>query len=228
MIHMGKRLRALASLVQTGRGLIDVGTDHGYLPVMLAQAGYSGTLFASDIHPKPLEAARMTAAAAGLNNRIHFLCCDGLTLCPPEEIDTIVIAGMGGDMIVKILDDAEWCLDSRYRMILQPATKQEVLRYWLVCNGFSIECETLTEEAGILYQILTVRYGCNMKLSDAELFAGRRCLCTDLVLYDRQIRLLSERFDKAMDGMKHGGETPRLALYREIRQELRELGGKEK
>ncbi len=115
---MNKRLSAIAALVKEGKGLVDVGTDHGYLPAYLAASGYKGALYASDINEGPLQSARRTAAEAGLSDRIRFLLCDGLRLCPPEEIDTIVIAGMGGDMIVKILDEAEWCMDPRYHLIL--------------------------------------------------------------------------------------------------------------
>ncbi len=221
---MRKRLKALASLAKEGTGLIDVGRDHGYLPVMLAQSGYKGKLFASDIRPEPLAAAKKTALAAGLSERIRFLLCDGLSLCPPEDIDTIVIAGMGGDMIVKILDEAEWCMDEHFRLILQPATKAEVVRYWLVYNEFSIVSEHLIEEGGIIYQTILAVFGGETRLNDAELFAGKRCLCEDRALYDRRLRELTERFDKAVCGMKQAAETPRLALYREIRQQLREMG----
>lgn len=70
-------------------------------------------------------------------------------------MDTIVIAGMGGDMICRILDEAEWCMSGKYKLILQPMTKQDILRYWLVNNGFEICRELIAEDAGVLYQILT-------------------------------------------------------------------------
>ena len=220
---MNKRLLAIAALIKDGKGLVDVGTDHGYLPAHLALNGYRGALFASDIREGPLAAARRTAAEAGLSDRIRFLLCDGLRLCPPEEIDTVVIAGMGGDMIVKILDEAEWCMDPRYRLILQPMTKAEVLRYWLVYNGFSIRSETLTEDGGIVYQIVETSFGGATGLSDAELFAGKRSLCRQRTLYDRQLEALLDRFERAIDGMSGREVTPRLKLYREIRGQLLEM-----
>ena len=222
---MSKRLNALAALIKNGRGLIDVGTDHGLLPVLLAQRGYPGTLFASDIHPGPLAAARRTAEAAGLAERIGFLLCDGLSLCPPDAVDSIVIAGMGGDMIVRILDEAEWCMDSRYQLLLQPASKPEILRYWLVNNGFSIRRERLLEEGGILYQILSVGFGGKTDLSDAELFVGKRSLADDELLYSGQLRRVRRRFEAAAAGMERAGETPRLALFREILMQLYGLEG---
>lgn len=220
---MNRRLEAIASLTRGGRGLIDVGTDHGYLPVWLALSGYAGNLYASDINEGPLAAAKRTAAENGVSERIRFLLCDGLSLCPREEIDTIVIAGMGGDLIVRILDEAEWCLDSRYRLILQPMTKAEVLRYWLVYNGFGIQSETLAEDGGILYQILCASYGGSTKLNDAELFAGKRGLCQNLELYEKQLELLSGRFEKMLAGMATRDSGPRCRLFHEVQEQLQLL-----
>lgn len=220
---MNKRLLAIAALIRDGKGLVDVGTDHGYLPAYLALNGYQGALIASDIRVGPLASARHTAAEAGLSDRICFLLCDGLRLCPREEIDTIVIAGMGGDLIVKILDEAEWCMDERYRLILQPMTKAEVLRYWLIYNGFSIESETLSEDSGIVYQIIETSFGGATRLSDAELFAGKRSLCRQPALYERQLEQLSERFEKAIEGMRGREELPRLKLYLEVYGQLERM-----
>lgn len=222
-IKMNKRLSAIATLVNEGKGLVDVGTDHGYLPAYLAASGYKGALFASDINEGPLHSARRTAAESGQKERICFLLCDGLSLCPPEEIDTIVIAGMGGDMIVKILDEAEWCMDPRYHLILQPMTKAEVLRYWLVYNEFAIESETIVEDGGTLYQIISSRFGECTSLTDAELFTGKRALCMDSGLFECQLMRIIGRFEKAVSGMQGRGADPRLCLYREILDQLSEM-----
>ena len=169
---MDKRLEKIAQMIQNGRGVADVGTDHGFLPVRLARNGYTGRLFASDINPGPLSAARRSAEAAGAEDRIEFLLCDGLEDCPRDEIDTIVIAGMGGDAICGILDRAEWCMDGGYTLLLQPMTKAEVLRYWLVNNGFRLTREAIVPDGRAFYQIIEARCAGNMPLSDAELFVG--------------------------------------------------------
>ena len=75
---MNKRLEAIYALIGEGRGLVDVGTDHGYIPAALAQNGYPGKIIASDINPGPLRAARHTAESAGVADMIDFLLCDGL------------------------------------------------------------------------------------------------------------------------------------------------------
>ena len=222
---MNKRLETIANMVQNGRGLIDVGTDHGYLPVWLAQRGYTGVLYASDINASPLASARKTAREAALGeDRIKFLLCDGLALCPPDAVDTIVIAGMGGDTIVKILDEAEFCMDSRYLLILQPMTKPEVLRYWLAYNEFEILSESLVQETGGLYQILTARFGGNTRLCDAELFVGKASLAEDPALYRLALDQLEARLLKALGGMRGREDfSPRLGLYREVEKQVKEL-----
>ncbi len=215
-----KRLSAIMDAVSDGKGLVDVGTDHGYLPAELALSGYSGALFASDIREGPLAAAKKTAAEAGVSGRIRFLLCDGLSLCPPDAVDTIVIAGMGGDMIVKILDEAEWCMDRQYHLLLQPMTKPEVLRYWLVYNEFAIDSEILVRDSGILYQVISARFGGKTVLNDAELFVGSRALCRMPELYEEQLIRVRSRFEKARAGLAGRETEPRWKLYNDIIRQL--------
>ena len=198
---MEQRLSCIFHMIRPGRGVIDVGTDHGYLPVRLACEAYPGGIFAFDLREGPLAAARRTAAQAGVSERIRFQLSDGLDACPPDEVDTIVVAGMGGDTICGILDRAEWCMDPAYRLILQPMTKAEVLRYWLCNNGFFIEEEHLVEEGDTLYQILAAVYtGQNEALSDAELWLGKRGLA-EPALYQKQIQHEIRRIERRIRGI---------------------------
>lgn len=223
---MDTRLLTIEEKIQDGTGVIDVGTDHGIIPVRLAQRGYPGQIFASDINAGPLEAAKRTAKHAGVTEKIRFLLCDGLALCPPEAVDTIVIAGMGGDMIVKILDEAEWCMQPRYHLILQPMSRAEVLRYWLAYNEFEILTESVVPEGNTLYQVLTVRFGGKTRLNDAELFCGKRTLAEDDALWLRSLEAQKRRLEKALAGLRSGaGYQQREKLYREIQEQMEELRG---
>ena len=223
---MDSRLLTIEEKIQDGAGVIDVGTDHGIIPVRLAQRGYPGRIFASDINAGPLEAARKNAERAGVSEKMRFLLCDGLALCPPDAVDTIVIAGMGGDMIVKILDEAEWCMHTRYHLILQPMTRSEVLRYWLVYNEFEILTESAVPEGNNLYQVLTARFGGKTRLNDAELFCGKRTLAEDDALWLQSLEAQRRRLEKALEGMQSGiGYQQRERLYREILEQMRELRG---
>lgn len=222
---MNKRLEKIASYITSGTGIIDVGTDHGYLPVWLAKNAYKGNIFASDINADPLAKAVRTAEAAQVAERINFMLCDGLENCPPEAVDTIVIAGMGGDSICGILDRAEWCMDRRYKLILQPMTKAEVLRYWLTNNEFEISTETLVKENDSLYQLFTARFGGKMKLSDAELFTGSYPLIKDEPLFPELLELLLQRFGRSLEGLKRScnDKSGKISLIEGILSQLEEM-----
>lgn len=215
---MNRRLERLYSMIDSRIGVVDVGTDHGYLPICLAERGYPGALFASDINKGPLETAINHARKAGWQDRIRFLLCDGLVLCPPEAVDTVVIAGMGGDTICSILDAAEWTMDRRVQLLLQPMTKAEVLRSWLVSNGYVIERETLTTDSGTLYQALSARFlDQYTPLSDAACFVGAPELAEDRVLYRQMIGIQRKRIEtrlRALESSGHEGDVGLLRWYR--------------
>ena len=214
---MNKRLELIASILPHGRGFADVGTDHGYLPVYMAQHGYSGKIIASDINEGPLSAAVASARQAGVEDRICFRLCDGLDGCGSEELDTVVVAGMGGDTICGILDRADWVMSRDILLILQPMTKAEVLRYWLTNNDFAICGEWLIEENGEIYQILSARFGARTPLSDAELFTGKYELAVGNALFPVQLAALIKRFERAAAGMS---KTPRMRGRQKLTAEI--------
>lgn len=214
---MNKRLELIASILQHGRGFADVGTDHGYLPVYMAQHGYSGKIIATDINEGPLSTAVASARQAGVEDRICFRLCDGLDGCGSEELDTVVIAGMGGDTICGILDRADWIMSRDILLILQPMTKAEVLRYWLTNNDFAICGEWLIEENGEIYQILSARFGARTPLSDAELFTGKYELAVGNALFPVQLAALIKRFERAAAGMS---KAPRMRGRQKLTAEI--------
>lgn len=214
---MNKRLELIASILPHGRGFADVGTDHGYLPVYMAQHGYSGKIIASDINEGPLSTAVASARQAGVEDRICFRLCDGLDGCGSEELDTVVIAGMGGDTICGILDRADWVMSRDILLILQPMTKAEVLRYWLTNNDFAICGEWLIDENGEIYQILSARFGARTPLSDAELFTGKYELAVGNALFPVQLAALIKRFERAAAGMS---KAPRMRGRQKLTAEI--------
>lgn len=216
---MSKRLEAIMSHIQQySRGVADVGTDHGYLPAALIRKGYSGRIIATDINSDPLNKAVRTAESIGAGERISFRLCDGLAGVAPDEIDTIVIAGMGGDTICGILDRAEWCMTREFTLILQPMTKCEILRYWLVNNDFEIISEELVRDDR-LYQIITARFGGRQRLSDAELFTGSIRLIGKSPLFPELLNMLKRRFKSAADGMR-GSAEPEIKARRDLYQAI--------
>lgn len=198
---MSKRLECIASKVRKGIGVADVGTDHAYIPLLLLERGYMGNIIATDINEGPLNKARLNLSAHDADKRVKLYLCDGLELCPPELVDDIIIAGMGGDVISSILDRATWCLREDTQLILQPVTKPEILRYWLINNGFAIIDEAILKENGTIYQIITAKPGKSCAYSDAELFTGRFDMISNDPLFKEHIDSHIKRFEKAADSL---------------------------
>lgn len=198
---MSKRLETIMSMIKPGVGVADVGTDHAYLPVLLIKNGYKGNVFASDINVGPLKKAELDIEAAGCTGCINLLLCNGLDGYNPDAIDTIVVAGMGGDTITGILDRAEWCCKPGMRLILQPVTKPEILRFWLINNEFKITEERYVSENGTVYQIICAEPGKSEKYCDAELFVGSFSQIRNLDLFEEVMSLHVKRFENAVSSL---------------------------
>lgn len=158
MITLDKRLSAVAALVRQGSRLADIGTDHAYLPVYLVQSGVCPSAIASDIGEGPLEAAHRTVTENSLTSEIALRLGDGLATVSAGEVEDVAIAGMGGETIVAILEAAPWVQDEGIRLILQPMTRAEDLRRWLLSHGFSVLEEHLIRDKHHLYPVLAAEY----------------------------------------------------------------------
>lgn len=189
---MGPRLRAIAALAPEGCAcLADIGTDHGYIPVSLLLEGRVKRAVAADIGAMPLDHARRTAAAYGVEAALDFRLGDGLSVLEPGEADVIVIAGMGGDAITEILSAAPWSRAGPL-LLLQPMSKAEVLRAWLPSHGYAVFREELVQDKGVLYPILSVRGGEMAPASGAQAWGGfllDRDPLRGLYIADRLLRL---------------------------------------
>lgn len=171
-LHLQPRLRCLADLVPEHARLADIGTDHGYIPVYLLQQGRIERAIAADIGAEPLEHARRTAQEYKLSEKIDFRLCDGLAGIRAEETDCILIAGMGGETIISILENAPWLSCGEHRLLLQPQSRQELLRTWLIEHGFRILREHLALDKGTIYNVMQVVAGESQPLSEVELYGG--------------------------------------------------------
>ena len=158
MITLDKRLSAVAALVRQGSRLADIGTDHAYLPVHLVQVGVCPSAIASDIGAGPLDAARRTVTENGLTSEIALRLGNGLATVSAGEVEDIAIAGMGGETIAAILEAAPWVKSGDLRLILQPMTRAEDLRRWLLSHGFTILEEHLIIDGRHLYPVMAAEY----------------------------------------------------------------------
>ena len=127
-IKINDRLLTAIPFVRQGKRFADIGTDHAYLPIYLMDKGIIASAVAADINQGPLDKAQENILKYGFNDSISTVLCDGLTKIKPDSVDDIAIFGMGGELIVKIIDEASWVKDSDKRLILQPMTHPEKLR----------------------------------------------------------------------------------------------------
>lgn len=204
LLRLSPRLRCIADLVPAGARLADVGTDHGYLPAWLLLEGRIRHAIASDINAAPLDHARRTAEACGVAEQMEFRLCAGLDAYSTGEADTVVIAGMGGETIVSILDSAPWLKDGGAALLLQPMTKAELLRRWLTENGYCIDSERLVEDKGTIYAVLTVKAGRSAPLTNAEAWCGAELLHDPL--YGRYAGDRAGKLERAAAGLRRAKE----------------------
>lgn len=221
MVSLDKRLSMVASMVRHGSRVADIGTDHAYLPVHLVQAGICPSGIAADIRSGPLEAARRTVTEAGLTDAIALRLGDGLAPVAADEVEDIVIAGMGGETIVEILSAADWVKDTRFQLVLQPMTRAEELRRWLLTNGFVSTEERLVQDGHRLYPVMTAAYIAAEPETDEYVFyAG---FFTDEE--GRPYReMMAEHLTRRAAGLHHGGEEDDAARLIDIAERLRKNG----
>ncbi len=140
-MRLSPRLTMLADMVDNGAVVADIGTDHAYLPLYLISTGKCPYAVASDLREGPLMNAVANAASCGLSDKITLRISDGLTAISPDDADCFIFAGMGGNLIVDILSKAGWIKNSDKTYIFQPMTHAELVRAYLLSNGFYITDE---------------------------------------------------------------------------------------
>ena len=152
------RLSLCADMVREGSRLADIGTDHGYLPIALCISGKINSALACDINPLPLRSARDNIEKYTLSDRIQTRLSDGLKEVRPDEVDDVVIAGMGGELIRDILSAAPWVQDGEKHLVLQPMTHHEDLIKWLYESGFEIGCQKAALDDGKYYTVISAHF----------------------------------------------------------------------
>lgn len=203
MIKLSPRLLTVAELAGSGKSVVDVGTDHGYVPVYFAQKGLFERIAASDINGGPLESARASAREYGVFDRIAFYLSDGLRDVP-GAFDTVVIAGMGGETMADILSACSWAKDAR--LILQPQSRVEELGAYLKSAGFVCQRALLCRDSGRCYLAFSASAGeggfdIARALLDSRDGLLRECVEKEVI-----------RVGRAVSGMESGSAAPEAGI----------------
>ena len=158
MVKLSNRLLAVASFVTEGNILADVGTDHGYIPIYLIQKKCIRKAIAMDINEGPLQRAKEHIEIYGLKDYIETRLSDGVAALVPGEADTVLIAGMGGGLVMHILEEGKEVCTQAKELVLQPQSELERVREYLWGNGYVILEEDMVLEDEKFYPMMRVIY----------------------------------------------------------------------
>ena len=171
------RLLKIADLVTKGKKIADIGTDHGYIPVYLLNKGHVDFAILADVNKGPLENARSEVRHNNLTDKVDLRLGSGIEVLNENEVDEVIIAGMGGILISEL--------------ILQPMQAQDELRKYLLNNGYEILDEVLVKEDFRIYEIIVAKYTSKNTVVDDEIYyeVGKK-------LIENKDPLLNEFIDK--------------------------------
>lgn len=174
-MELSVRLQAVADMVTEGTKVADVGTDHAYIPIYLVEHDKNPSAIAMDINRGPLKKAEENISSHNLENKIETRLSDGLKQLHLGEADSVVIAGMGGGLVVKIME--EGTLHKKYvkEWILQPQSEISKVRQYLNENGYCIVEENMVIDEGKFYPMMRVTERTIEEYTQEELCYGK-CL----------------------------------------------------
>ncbi len=157
-MELSKRLNWIINVMDKADIIMDVGTDHGYISIELIKRNLADKVIASDINKDPLNKAKLNVSLEGLSNKIELRLGGGLAPVKNNEVNAVLIAGMGGNLIRDILEkDIEKVKNMDY-LVLQPAQNPEVLREYLYTGNYEIIDEDVCEDEGKYYELFKVKY----------------------------------------------------------------------
>ncbi|MBE6626524.1 MAG: SAM-dependent methyltransferase [Ruminococcaceae bacterium] len=220
-IKLDPRLLTAAKMVRADSVVADIGTDHAYLPVYLIQNGIAKFAVASDINKGPLERARQSAEKYGVTEKMRFALADGLSGVQPERdgVTDIIICGMGGELIARIIGGSDYTRRDGINLILQPMSSAYELREYMAGAGYEILDERLSRAAGKIYTCILSRYdGKKREFSPVQLLLGEKNIEKREKLFDDYAMRHKVSLEKRIAGLRMGGldSTFEEDLVREI------------
>lgn len=180
-MHLSKRLTRVASFVTKGNRVADIGCDHGYVPVYLVKEGIAYTAIAADVRKGPLSRAQEHIKEYGLEDKIETRLSDGLEKIMPGEVQSIIMAGMGGLLMIRLLTLGRETAKQADELILSPQSDLDEFRRFVVKDGYTICQEAVVKEDGKYYFIFYVKPGMDTRVWSNEEYAYGKNLETDSV-----------------------------------------------
>lgn len=223
-MQLSQRLSSVASMVTAGNCLADVGTDHGYVPIYLYERKIIPHAIAMDVNKGPLERAKLHIAESGMSEAIETRLSDGLEALKVGEAQSVLIAGMGGPLMIRILSSFPEVTASLEELVLQPQSEIESVRVWLYEQGYEIVEEHMVFEDGKYYPMFrAVKNPQTKRLSRLEYRFGRLEVLKELpVLRDYLLRELKNK-KEIVHKLEEESTSKAFCRIQEIKEELMDL-----
>ncbi len=232
MVHLSERLKRLAANVQRKGVVADIGCDHGFTSIYLVQMGLADRAVAMDINRGPLERAQEHILQYQVQDKVALRLSDGAKELSAGEADTILISGMGGALICRILRESETVVRSASELVLSPQSEAWLVRRCIHGLGFRIAAEEMVKEQGKYYVVLRAVQGQESYGQDIDYIYGRKLLeGRDAVFleYLRKERCRVEEVLKGMEGKELSGagqeKRQELLLARSRMESILQGGG---
>lgn len=229
-IRLSPRLKAVAAFVPEGFRAADIGTDHGYIPIYLVETGRVPGVLAMDVGKGPLERAKAHTEAMNpeLRDRIELRLSDGLKGMKTGEARTVIIAGMGGELMIRILDEGRHVWESVDTWVLSPQSELEEVRRFLLREGFAVLREQMVKDNGKFYTVMAASRG-KMECEQKEELRYGPCLIRDknpvlleyLAQEEKRILGIREGFDLEKAEQWTPGQR---TAFRQLGEELELIG----
>ncbi|MBW6408492.1 tRNA (adenine(22)-N(1))-methyltransferase [Clostridium weizhouense] len=225
-MELSKRLNWIIKYADKCKVIMDVGTDHGYIPIYLVKNKISEKAIASDINKDPLQKAKINASLDGVLSNVDLRLGGGLKPLRNNEAQGVIIAGMGGNLIRDILEnDLEKVKNLDY-IVLQPAQNPEILREYLYNNNYKILNEDLCFDEGQYYELFKVKYKSGERTTLDSIFyeISPIMLKENNVLIKEYIKFKIEKYNKILNFIKENTEAAERRKT-EIKNKIKVLEG---
>jgi tRNA (adenine22-N1)-methyltransferase len=220
-MNLTPRLETIANLVKKGSIIADIGTDHGYIPVFLIENGICEKGIAADVNRGPLNNAKNFIKERGLQDKIETRLGDGLKVLKPNEVDTVIIAGMGGLLINKILMESKEIANTVKRFILQPMTASDEVRRFLYNNNYKIVEEKLAKEGDKIYEIICAEHGKDTVEDEIFFEVGKKLFENKDILLGEFLLKKINKLEEITNNLKNTSSEEGKKKYEEVNKKYR-------
>lgn len=221
------RLECIKSMVSTCKVAADIGTDHGYVAEMLLTDKICDRVIATDINKGPLNRAIVHLTSVNLNSKCDFRLGSGLTVLKENEVDAIIIAGMGGELIADIIETSKNIAMNAQQLILQPMTTGDKLRQYLYENGFTIVDENIVKELHHYYFIIKAVPSKNNEINDDIYYEFSKIVLEKkeplMTEYMNKLLNINENIIRSIEKNNNSDYNGKIEILKKKNDKIREL-----